>query len=68
MEKKNSLGHGYCHGSHRVWQEENRGCRREREIERKRRLQKIYTSQLKATENVKNAFGQSVKKDFGQRN
>jgi len=47
MEKKDSFGHGYCHGSHRGGQEENRGCRRERETEQKRRHQKIYTSQVK---------------------
>jgi len=55
MEKKDSFGHGYCHGSHRGGHEENRGCRRERETERKRRHQNIYTYSVKTTENVKNA-------------
>jgi len=40
--------------SHRGGQEEKRGCRRERETERKRRHQKIYASQVKASKNVKN--------------
>jgi len=42
MQKKDSFGHGYCHGSHRGGQEENRGCRRERETERERRSENIH--------------------------